>query len=267
MEETTSGLEPFRTGIWWPLNLLLALLAYLYLWDGLYIPHIGDEPPYIEITRLTAESGRLLPLRSAPGLENTKPPLLFWMGVFSTGWAEHFTLARLRLPLILFTFLTAAVVFLLTRRLAGRESAFIAALSFLGFFTTFRYGRSFLTNLPETFFVFLPIALYVHLGEARDRFRWWYWIAAGLSLGVACLFKSFVLVLPAGLALAWMGLAERDWRIPDFVVRDAVPLSAAIAIALACFALWPAFDPDPGLVLQRFVLEENLQKIGVPAAR
>ena len=47
----------FRIRFWWPAIGLLAVFSYLYSLDGLHIPHIGDEAPYIEITRLTAEEG------------------------------------------------------------------------------------------------------------------------------------------------------------------------------------------------------------------
>ena len=105
--------------LYWPLVALFAVCVYAYALDGLYIPHIGDEAPYIEIARLTAESGRWLPLETAPGLENTKPPGLFWLGVVSTSWAESFTLWRLRFPILLCTLLTAALVLLVARRITG----------------------------------------------------------------------------------------------------------------------------------------------------
>jgi hypothetical protein len=76
------------------------------------------------------------------------------------------------------------------------------------------------------------------------------WIPAGLALGVACLFKSFALVAPVGLAFVW-----------TFGRRRFFHAGLAVAIALAVFALWPLFDPDPGSILRHFVLEENLGKL------
>ena len=102
---------------WWLGVFVLALAVYLYALDGLYIPHIGDEAPYIEIARLTGASGAWLPLKTAPGLENTKPPLLYWVGIVSTQWGRHFTLFRLRLPIVLYTFVLAALVGFVTERL------------------------------------------------------------------------------------------------------------------------------------------------------
>ncbi len=248
-----------RERYWWPLLLLLAAGSYLYRLDGIYIPHIGDEAPYLEITRLTAESGSWLPLRTAPDLENTKPPLLFWTGIVTTDWGHGWSLMRLRLPIVLITFATALVVFVLSGRLGGRlESGYLGALTFLGCASTFQYGRPFLTNQPETFFLFLPFALLVVNRERRLAF----WVGCGSSMGIACLFKSFALVVPMGLALAWLLLSEGGFHLKTFLRRDAPKVALATAVALGCFALWPLLDPDPGAILRHFVLEENFGKLG-----
>lgn len=232
-----------RARFLWPLVALFAAFVYLVSLDGLYIPHIGDEAPYIEIARLTAENGSWLPLKTGAGLENTKPPLLFWLGIVATDWGEDWTLFRIRLPVVGFTFATAVLVFWLSLELGyGRETAWLAALTFLAFYSSFQYGRPFLTNSPETFFVFLSFALLMVYREA--------WIAAGIALGVACLFKSFALVAPVGLAMLLVSGRRKLLRV-----------GLSVAVALSIFALWPILDPDPGAVLRHFVLEENLGKI------
>jgi len=248
---------------WWPGVVVLAVFTYFYSLDGLHIPHIGDEAPYIQIVRLTAESGQWLPLKTASGLENTKPPLLFWLGIVSTDWARHWSLFRLRFPIVLFTFLIAALIFLLADRMKGdRESGYIAALTFLGFASTFQYGRPFLTNLPETLFVFLPFFALIYFRDRREKWGIGFWILAGVSVGVACLFKSFVLVIPVGAALAWWLMLERGWDFEIFLRKDAPKIASALVLALGCFALWPLLDPDPGSVIRNFILEENLGKLG-----
>lgn len=255
-------LETFRRQVLGPGLLILAGLTYLYSLDGLHIPHIGDEAPYIQIVRRTAESGQWLPLQTPPGLENTKPPLLFWTGIVATDWARQWSLLRLRFPIVLFTFVTAGLVFLLARRIAGdSQPGYLAALSFLGFASTLQYGRPFLTNLPETFFVFLPFFLLIYFYDRMDAWGIRFWIGAGLSIGVACLFKSFVLIAPVGLTLAWCFLVKRQWDVKVFLTRDTVPIAIAILMSLALFSLWPLLDPDPGAVIRQFVLEENLGKL------
>ena len=242
---------------WWLGVFVLAVVAYLYALDGLYIPHIGDEAPYIEITRLTGASGAWLPLKTAPGLENTKPPLLYWIGIASTHWGRHFTLFRLRLPIALCTFLLAALVFFVTERLTkDRMRGVLGGLTFLGFYSSFQYGRPFLTNQLESLFVFLSFAILLLGRRYRDRLA--LWVGIGVSLGIACLFKSFALVAPVGLALTWFTFMERG----DFLVRDALRIAVAVIVALGCFAVWSLFDPEPGAILQHFVLEENLGKLG-----
>ncbi len=248
---------------WWPAITLLAVFTYLYQLDGLYVPRIGDEAPYIQIVRLTAESGHWLPLQSAPGLENTKPPFLFWTGIVSTNWARHWSLFRLRVPIVIFTFLTAALVFLLARRMTGSvEGGYLGALSFLGFRSTFQYGRPFLTNLLETFFVFAPVFLLVYYRHRWENRGTTFWLAVGLLLGGALLSKSFVLVIPVGFALVWIGLVERRCDLATFLKKDAAKILLALVVALLGFGLWPLLDPDPGAVLHQFVLGENLGKLG-----
>ncbi|MGH9463184.1 MAG: ArnT family glycosyltransferase [Vicinamibacteria bacterium] len=250
----------FRTHVAWSCLLVLAVTTYLYSLDGLYIPHIGDEAPYIQVVRRTAESGRWLPLRTPPGLENTKPPLLFWLGIVSTDWAREWTLARLRFPITLFTIATAGLVFLLARRIGrDNEPGYPAALSFLAFASTFQYGRPFLTNLPETLFVFLPFFWFIYFHDRIESI--FYWIGAGLSVGLACLFKSFLLIAPVGMAFSWCLLSERRWRFQSFLARDAWKVATTLLIALACFSLWPLLDPDPASVIRHFVVEENFGKL------
>ena len=245
-----------RARFFWPATSLLAVFSYFYLLGGLYIPHIGDEAPYIEIVRLTAESGEWLPLATAPELENTKPPLLFWLGVVATDWGNVWSLFRLRLVIVLVTIVTAGIVFWLARRLSGDlEVAYVSALTFLGFYSTFHYGRPFLTNLPETLFVFLAFVVVL------SRRGLVYWTLSGVLLGIACLFKTFALVAPVGLAFFWYRLSARNYRLAELLRLELPRIVLALVIALAIFALWPLLDTDPAAVVQHFVLEENLGKL------
>ena len=201
---------------------LLAAFTYLYGLDSQHIPKNGDEYPYEHITRLTAESGRLLPLRSElPGMRNTKPPLLFWQGIASTGWGRRWTLWDLRAPSVVYTLLTGVLVFLLGSRLSGRpETGLVAGLSFLAFFSTYRYGRPFLTNPPEVFWLFLPFFALLYWRRAAPASRFAFPVLAGVAIGIALLYKSFALVVPAGIGLAGLYLHSRDYRLVPFLARD-----------------------------------------------
>ena len=98
---------------------LLAIFTYFYGLDSQHIPKNGDEFVYAHITRVTAGSGHLLPLQSQFNeMRNTKPPLLFWQGIASTNWGKSWTLWNLRYPSVIYTLLTALLVFLLANKLA-----------------------------------------------------------------------------------------------------------------------------------------------------
>ena len=97
---------------WYAFATLLAVFTYFYGLDSEHIPKNGDEYPYEHITRLTADSGKLLPLQSQLiGQRNTKPPLLFWQGIASTHWGQEWTLWNLRYPSVIYTLLSGLMVF------------------------------------------------------------------------------------------------------------------------------------------------------------
>jgi 4-amino-4-deoxy-L-arabinose transferase-like glycosyltransferase len=241
----------------------VAVAAYLHGLSGEHIPKNGDEYIYAHITRLTAASGQLLPLRSdLPGMRNTKPPLLFWQGIASTGGGRWWTRWNLRWPSVVYTLLTAGLVFLLGRRLGGdTETGLLAALSFLAFFSTYRYGRPFLTNPPEVFWLFVPFFVLLYWRPASFVSRLAVPAVMGVAIGIGLLYKSFALSVPVGLGLACWYLWGLKGRIREFVTRDLVKIAAALAISLALFGTWFLLDPDPGAVWSEFVLRENAGKV------
>jgi 4-amino-4-deoxy-L-arabinose transferase-like glycosyltransferase len=251
--------------IWYGLAIVLAVSTYLYGLDSHHIPKNGDEFPYEQITRMTAASGHWLPLQSElQDFRNTKPPLLFWQGIASTNWGENWTLWRLRWPNVSYTILTAAMVFVLGWRLSDQlETGLVALLTFLAFFSTYRYGRPFLTDGPSVFWLFLPLfALLSWLPVAESR------VVApmllGIATGVGLLYKSFALLVPVGLCLSWWYLRQRGYRVATFLARDAGKLAILGIVALAMFSLWFVLDPDPRAIVQKFVFEENAGKFNAP---
>ena len=108
--------------VWTGLAVLVAL-GYLLGLGGDHIPRIGDELVYSHIAHLTAETGRWLPLVSSYDyMRNTKPPLLFWQAMVAGGWGEHWTLLRLRLPSLAYTWGIALMVGLLTCRIVRADA-------------------------------------------------------------------------------------------------------------------------------------------------
>jgi dolichyl-phosphate-mannose--protein O-mannosyl transferase len=247
---------------WYVVVVALAVFVYLYGLDSQHIPKNGDEYPYEHITRLTAASGHLLPLQSElDGMRNTKPPLLFWQGIVSTHWGHDWDLWHLRYPSVIYTLLTALLAFLLARRLSGEtESGFIAALTYLAFFSTYRYGRPFLVNPAEVFWFFLPFFTLLYWRPFSFESRLLVPLALGMEIGIGLLYKSFALLAPIGLALAWWYLHQRRYQWREFLRKDAYKLALLGILALALFALWFAFDPDPKSVWREFVIGENAGK-------
>ena len=253
--------EPGLRTAWYLLACLLAVFIYFYGLDSQHIPKNGDEYPYEHITRLTAASGKLLPLQSQlDHMRNTKPPLLFWQGIVSTDRGRNWTLWDLRYPSVIYTLLTAAMLFMLGRRFTGRlETGFIAALVFLAFFSTYRYGRPFLTDPPEVFWVFLPFCVLLYWRHAFAS-RWLIPLLLGIAIGIGFLYKSFALGLPVALGLSGWYLHRRNNSMAEFLKQDALKVVIAISVAVALFAMWFVLDPDPLAVWKEFVVGENVGK-------
>ena len=248
--------------LWNVLAIALAVFVYFFGLDSQHIPKNGDEYPYEHITRLTAASGHLLPLRSElDGMRNTKPPLLFWQGIASTHWAQDWDLWHLRYPSVIYTLLTALLVFLLAKKLTRQaETGFIAALTFLAFFSTYRFGRPFLVNPPEVFWFFLPFFTLLYWRQFSFESRLTVPLLLGIEIGIGLLYKSFALLAPVGLILAWWYLHQAQYRWREFFLKDAYKPVLAGVVALSIFALWFAFDPDPQSVWREFVVGENAGK-------
>jgi hypothetical protein len=247
---------------WYLLATLLAVATYFYGLDSQHIPKNGDEYPYAHITRLTAESGHLLPLQSQlDNMRNTKPPLLFWQGIAATAWGQNWTLFQLRYPSVIYTLLTAALTFMLGWKLSRKlETGFIAMLTYLAFFSTYRYGRPFLVNPAEVFWFFLPFFTLLYWRHSAFDSRFKLPMLLGIEIGIGLLYKSFALIAPVGLCLVWWYLHYREYRWFYCLRKDAFKVAITVTVALAIFGLWFLFDPDPQAVWREFIVGENAGK-------
>jgi putative flippase GtrA len=267
---------------------LLVLAVFLYAFDlgGENIPRNGDELVYAHIAFKTwlhtQSTGAWLPLFSdIASMRNTKPPLLIWQAMAVPALGLEWQLVWLRLPSLLYTLANTALVVWATRGLAHdvqtrqadavawpavltpRSLSYIAGLIFLGCFSTYRYGRPYLTSGLETFWMNLPFWwLLAQVLQARQQARDFsprasLFVLAALSWAMVAWYKSFVLIAPlAGtlfLSLCWFK-PHAWWR---WMCRTA--LSTAIAVAV--FGLWFVVDPDPASVWREFVVGENWGKV------
>jgi len=263
-----------RPAVLWPALLLLIVALYLLGLGGPYAPTNGDEMVYIHIARMTAESGHWLPLQSElVGMRNTKPPLLIWQALIASGWGSHWSLLALRLPSIVYSFSTAGLLAFFAWRISGKRSTgFLAAVLYLLYFSTFRYGRVYLTSAPETFWLALPMWWILWLrrrgvtpgstAQAKaTQLGALAYTLFGIAMGLGAAYKSFALIAPASAAL-WCAIL---WSEPALswkkVMRTTAGVTWSALLGLALFALWFVLDPDPGAVWQEFVLNENAGKM------
>jgi len=247
------------------IGLIFGLCTYLYGLDSLHILRNGDELVYMQITRVTSMTNQWLPLQSdMSDMRNTKPPLLFWQGLLSTDWGSRWSLVALRWPSVLWTFGTALLCGLLAWRLSGRDEfkGALAALFYLAFFTTYRYGRPYLTNPPETFWVFACFFTMLWWKPRSFDSRFVFPTILGILAGMALLTKSFAQLFPIGVGLACWHLHVRGWRLGAFM-RDSLPgILWTGLLSLGMFSLWFVLDPEPAEIWREFVVGENVGKMG-----
>jgi 4-amino-4-deoxy-L-arabinose transferase-like glycosyltransferase len=264
--------EPLWLGL---LSLAVAISLYLFMLGSAYAPTNGDEMVYLHIARLTAASGQWLPLVSElENMRNTKPPLLFWQAMVAGQWGDAWSLWVLRLPSIVYTFITAACVGGLTW-LMRRDvrTAVLSVLLYLVFFSTFRYCRVYVTSAPETFWLALPLfaLLYGQLRASATASAsvaispdWLGMAAIGLSWGLGLAYKSFALIVPAALTLwLWLVVQNAPWRW-QASARISLQVAWSSMLALAVFGLWFVLDPNPAAVWKEFVMAENAGKMNTP---
>lgn len=287
-DERTQRYQSITLGL-----LVLALLVYVFDLGGENIPRNGDELVYTHIafkTWLQAQStGGWLPLASSlDHMRNTKPPLLFWQAMVVPWLGLEWKLLWLRVPSLLYTAANTALVVWMARALAldarkhqdasvafpkvlnANTLGFIAGLIFLGCFSTYRYGRPYLTSAIETFWMNLPfwwllgqILRARHEAQSPDHHhtphhaRLSLFVVAGISWGMVALYKSFVLVVPLAatlfLSLCWFN--PKAWR------RWFTCVTFSAVFAFGMFALWFVIDPDPMSVWREFVVGENWGKV------
>lgn len=248
---------------WFIMASLLAVFVYFYGLGSQHIPKNSDEYLYVHVARMTAESGHWLPLQSELDYgRNFKPPMMFWHAIISTDWGQKWDLWHLRYPSVIYTLLTSLLVFLLAKRLTGKsETGFVALLTFLAFFSTYRFGRPYLTDPGIVFWLFLPFFTLMYWRPFTFESRFWIPVAMGLLTGVGLLYKSFFFVLPVGLGLTWWYLHHRQYRWREFLLRDSWKPVITGVIGLLVFGLWFLLEPDTVGLWNEFFWKENMGKV------
>jgi hypothetical protein len=199
----------------------------------------------------------MLPLVWDEGINNTKPPMLFWQGIITSGWGKYWNPWTLRGPIVLYSLGVALLIGLFTKRLSGDGlTGLVAGLIYLGFLSTIQHGRPFLTNAPETLFLFLPLVVMFRSDSATARDT----LLCGFCFGMAALYKSFFLVFVGAFALGLVLLYRAECKPLAFLKRYGVFFTGTVLLGLGIFSLWLVFDPYPDRILSQFLLGENVGK-------
>ena len=243
-------------------GLVLACITFIYGVDSRFAPKNGDEYPYTHIVRMTNAADAWLPLQSEMlGIKNTKPPLLFWQGMLSTDRGNAWSLFNLRWPSLVYTALTTLLIILSAVAISKNLSVgVLAGLIWLAFFNTYRYGRPYLAEPPEIFWLSLPFFLLLIVGKHLKDSKLLFPLVAGVAFGFALLYKSVAYIVPACLVLSVWYWQWRDRRMMEYIRHDLLKVIAIGLIALGLFALWFVFDPDPRAIWNEFVIGENAGK-------
>jgi 4-amino-4-deoxy-L-arabinose transferase-like glycosyltransferase len=188
-------------------------------------------------------------------------------------WGQSWSLLNLRLPSIFYTFATTALLAFFTFRISEKvRTACLAATLYLLFFSSFRYGRAYLTSAPETFWLALPMwwVLWLRLRQMTDttlqitRPGWLAYTLLGIAMGLGAAYKSFALVAPTA-ASVWCALLLSYPDEPRWSWRRTLDTTVGVGwstlIGVGIFALWFVLDPDPAAVWQEFVVAENAGKM------
>jgi 4-amino-4-deoxy-L-arabinose transferase-like glycosyltransferase len=243
---------------------IVASVAYVWGLGGIQIPKIGDEVLYLQIARVTSESGSWLPLRYEGGVLSTKPPFLYWLGMFFSNKAENYNLWAMRLPVVLVTLMGAVLVYFLSLHLNDqkildrKKNAFWAAGAYLAFLSTYQHGRPFLVNSFEVLFLLVPLVFYFY----KPQFTKSFWFVCVLCWGAVAWVKSFALI-----GVGAFSIFAAVWVLDSHLRESRKKLlmafgffSSAVFVALLIFSLWFVFDPDPKLLFDQFVIGENAVK-------
>lgn len=252
--------ENTKIAVGW-LALVLGVAVYLLNPGSEHAATNQEEYAHWQATRVTAEGGAWLP---AKGTErNATPPALVWQGIVATDWARHWELWRLRLPVALYTLVTAALVLLLARRLSGSTgTGLLAATLFLAFFGTYCHGRMALASAAETFWFFLPFFILLCRPPRGDVLAWSHALAFGSMVGFGLLYGSYAVAISFCACLAWWTLSRRGRPWTDWIRRDAPKIVLLGIVASGFFLLCIGLVSFPPKTPLDVLLEEGAAKIG-----
>lgn len=233
-----------------PRHTLLLLAALTAASVVLYATRLGHAPAYVMHDEsqfaLQAESiassgrdlsGHLLPIFfTEPEFPAGRDPVVIYITAAALTWLP-FSEASVRLPTALLSVLNVALMFLLARRLFGRDSMALVAAGFLALTPAhFIRGRLLLSpqySIPFVLAWLLCMAAYAERPRERQL------AAAAAWLGLCTYsYLASMMMMPVYLLLT-MWVARRT-----FGIRGAVVTMVAFALPMVPMAVWYATHPE-----------------------
>ena len=236
-----------------PFWLLLGAALGLRLISMWLLPFADTtEPRYAEIARLMASSGDWITPWFEPGVPFWgKPPLAFWSQAlaFRLGGINEFAA---RLPSLLVTAATLALIFKLARQLFDTRTARWAALIYATSLLPYVMSGAVLTDPFLVLGTTLSLTSFA-LAAQRPASRWGYGFFIGLAIGLLAK-GPLALVLVFGPMLPWALWHRQGWQyLLALPWRMGVPLCSALCLPWYIVAELKT----PGF-LRYFLLGENL---------
>jgi len=215
--------------------LLLFVLIYMFPLGNRPLA-IPDETRYAEVPYEMLTSGDWV----TPHLNGLryfeKPPLGYWLNAISISVFGENNFA-VRLSSALAAGLTTLLVYMFTATiLTHRRSALLAAFIHMTFFEVYVIGTfSVLDNLLTLFLTAGILSFYLAVDNEytlknTNKPDWFYWVASGLSLGLAFLTKGFLaLAIPVIVIVPWL-IWHHHWRA--LLVKGWLVVLIAVLLAL-----------------------------------
>ena len=259
--------QPERAPMAMPLTvsgLVLGFCTYLQGLGSLHILRNGDELVYMQITRVTGMAGQWLPPAGHPGHAGHQTTAFVLAGAGehelggSAGRWWRYAGPAWRGPSVR---RCSAVCWVGNCPVVTCIKGALAALFYLAFFSTYRYGRPYLTNPPETFWVFACFFTMLWWKPRSFDSRFLFPTILGVLAGMALLTKSFAQLFPVGVGLSCWHLHVRGWRVASFVRNSLPGIVWTALLSLGMFSLWFVFDPEPAVIWHEFVMGENMGKM------
>lgn len=193
-----------------PLLWVLLVIVLSRLLSMVFLPMSDTtEPRYAEIARIMAETGDWITPWFDYGLPFWgKPPLSFWLEALSfklLGITEF----SARLPSWLVTIGVLALIYRLTRELAGVRQGLLAAIIFASMVLSYALSGAVLTDPFLAFGTTLSFVSVILAAEhPGSAWRWWFFVGAAIGLLAKGPLTLILIGGPMVLLLAW----TRDTR-------------------------------------------------------